>query len=700
MTEIVVPPEAQKIPHIRAHHGREFVDNYEWLRDKDSAETVAYLEAENAYTESQTQDLKDLKENIFQEIKSRVKETDMSVPSRSGNWWYFGRTEEGKNYGISCRVPATDWNVPKVTEAPLPDEQVILDSNELAEGHEFFSLGAASVTVSGKYLAYSADVEGAERYTLRIKNLESGETLPDEIPGIAAGAVWAGDDYVFYQKVDDAWRPDSVWRHKVGTPTAEDVQVFQESDERFWVGVDATRSEKYLLIEIGSKLTSEIWVLEMDNPTGEFRCLVPRNEGVEYGVDHAIVDGDDRWLVIHNTSGPNFELGECAVDELTSFDALNVLVPHREDVRIEGVDTFAGHIAFGYRSGGIGRLAIMKLDPGYTTFEELTFDEELYTVSTASNPEWNAPKLRFNYTSFITPPCLFDLDIQTGRRELLKQQEVLGGYDPNEYAARREWVAARDGVQVPVSLIYRTDLDLSEPQPTLLYGYGSYESPIDPGFSVARLSMLDRGMIFAIAHVRGGGEMGRNWYDTGKMLHKKNTFTDFIDVADHLISENITDPTMLVANGGSAGGLLMGAVANMAGDRFTAIEAVVPFVDPLTSILMPELPLTVVEWEEWGNPLEDPDVYDYMASYSPYENIEAKPYPNILAVTSINDTRVLYVEPAKWIAALRDTATAGKFLLKTEMAAGHGGVSGRYDKWRQTAFEFAWMINQATGKTK
>lgn len=699
MTDSVTPPTAQKIPHTRIHHGREFIDNYEWMRDKESAETIAYLEAENAYIEAQTSKLKTLQENIFQEIKSRIKETDMSVPSRSGDWWYFGRTEEGKSYGITCRVPAHDWNPPHITESALPEEQIILDANELAEGHEYFSLGAGSVTVSGRYLAYSTDTEGNERYTLRIKDLESGELFPDEIPGIAAGAVWAGDDYVFYQKVDASWRPDSVWRHKVGTPVSEDERVFYEPDERFWVGVDATRSEKYLLIEVGSKITSEIWVLELANPTGEFRCLVPRKEGVEYGVDHAIVNDEDRWLVIHNASGPNFELAECGIDELHSFESLNVLVPHRDNVRIEGVDTFATHIAFGYRSGGIGRLAIMKLDPGYTEFKELEFPEELYSVGTGSNPEWKAPKLRFSYTSFLTPSCLYDLDIQTGEKTLLKQQEVLGGYEPNEYTARREWVTARDGVQVPVSIICRKDLDISKPQPTLLYGYGSYETPIDPAFSTARLSMLDRGMIFAIAHVRGGGEMGRIWYDTGKMLTKKNTFTDFIDVADHLIAHNITDPTKLVANGGSAGGLLMGAVANMAGDRFQAIAAIVPFVDPLTSILMPELPLTVVEWEEWGNPLADEKVYDYMASYAPYENIEAKRYPNILAVTSINDTRVLYVEPAKWLAALRATATSGEFLLKTEMAAGHGGVSGRYDKWRQTAFEYAWMINQVTGKT-
>lgn len=699
MTERATPPTAKKVPLVRSHHGKEFIDNYEWLRDKESPETIAYLDAENSYTAARTSHLDELQEHVFQEIKGRVKETDMSVPARSGDWWYFVRTEEGKSYSVSCRVPAQDWNPPEVTAEPLPGEQDILDSNVLAEGHEFFALGAGSVTLSGRYLAYSTDVEGDERYTLRIKDLETGELLGDEIPGIAAGAVWAGEDYVFYQRVDAAWRPDSVWRHRVGTPASEDVQVFHEPDERFWVGVDSTRSEKYLLIELGSKTTSECWVLEMDNPTGEFRCLVPRQEHVEYGVDHAVVAGEDRWLVVHNASGPNFELGECGVAELSALDKLNVLIPHRDDVRIEGVDPFATHIAVGYRSGGIGRLALMKLDPGYTAFTELEFPEELYSVGAGNNPEWKTPRLRFTYTSFISPASVYELDVQTNERTLLKRQEVLGGYDPSEYTASRVWVTARDGVEVPVSLVHRVDLDFEEPRPALLYGYGSYETPIDPSFSVARLSMLDRGMLFAIAHVRGGGEMGRNWYDTGKMLAKKNTFTDFIDVADYLIERGFTAPHLLAANGGSAGGLLMGAVANMAPDRFRAVAAIVPFVDPLTSILMPELPLTVVEWDEWGNPLENPEVYDYMASYAPYENVEAKEYPNILAVTSLNDTRVLYVEPAKWIAALRDQATGGEFLLKTEMAAGHGGVSGRYDQWRQTAFEFAWIIHQVTGLT-
>lgn len=688
---------------MRTVHDTTFIDEYEWLRDKESQETIAYLEAENAFTEQETAGLSQLRDNIYQEIKSRVKEIDMSVPQRSGDFWYYGRSEEGKSYGYSCRIPVVEgqdaWVPPVIPEGePVAQEQVILDLNELAEGHEFFSLGASTITTSGRYLAYSVDTAGDERFTLRIKDLETGELLDDVLEDLFYGATWAGEEYLFYQRVDDAWRPDSVWRHKIGTDPSEDVRVFHEADEHFNTGIGATRSEKYLIIASVSKITSEVWVLDMDNPEGEFRCIIPRKSGVEYDVDHGVVAGEDVWIVTHNATGPNFEIGWAPVSEPLTLSDLTTLMPHRDDVRIEGVDTYRDQIVVGYRAGAIGRAAIMQLtDQGFGTFEELQFDEDLYTVGVAGNPEWDAPVLRVGYTSFTTPSQVFDYTVADGSKRLLKQQEVVGGYNRDDYVATRLWVAAEDGAQIPVSLVHRADLDVTTANPTLLYGYGSYEVSMDPEFSIARLSLMDRGMIFAIAHIRGGGEMGRGWYDNGKMLCKKNTFTDFIAVADFLIARGVTTPEQMVAEGGSAGGMLMGAVANLAGDRFKAIEAVVPFVDPLTSMLMPELPLTVTEWDEWGDPLHDKEVYDYMASYAPYENVEAKAYPNILALTSINDTRVLYVEPAKWIARLRATAKSGDFLLKTEMAAGHGGVSGRYEKWKQTAFEYAWLINQATG---
>ncbi|MFW9096617.1 S9 family peptidase [Corynebacterium striatum] len=704
MTELT-PPIAAKHPIARDFHGRTFVDDYEWMRNKESAETLDYLRAENAYTEQETAHLKELTENIFQEVKSRVKETDMSVPSRRGQYWYYGRSVEGKNYGISCRVPVAEgadpWTAPVIPEEGAPEgEEILLDANELAEGTEFFAMGASTVSDSGNLLAYSVDTAGDERFSLVIKDLRTGELLSDRLEGIFYGATWVGDDYIFYTTVDDAWRPDTVWRHKVGTEQSEDVQVMHEADERFNIGVGSIRSEKYLFIVIGSKLTSETWVLDRTDPEGEFQVLWQREAGVDYDVDYAEIDGQAYWFVTHNASGPNFTLVTTPLavgEDLAPLRELDVLIPHREDVRLEGVDTYRDQVVVGYRRGGIGRVAIMDVRHGWSDFKELNFNEELYTVSVGGNPEWDAPVLRVSYTSFIQPSQLFDYRVETGEYTVLKEQEVPGGYNKDDYVAYRMWTQASDGTQIPVSIVHRADLDRTKANPTLLYGYGSYETSMDPYFSVFRLSLMDRGMIFAMAHVRGGGEMGRTWYDDGKLLQKKNTFTDFIAVADDLIARGVTTANQMVAEGGSAGGLLMGAVANMAPDRFTAIQASVPFVDPLTSILKPELPLTVIEWEEWGDPYHDPEVYDYMKSYAPYENVTAQNYPDILAITSLNDTRVLYVEPAKWIAKLRDTAKGGQFLLKTEMVAGHGGVSGRYDKWRQNAFEYAWTINKATG---
>lgn len=700
-------PIAAQHPYVREFHGRSFVDNYEWLRDKESQETLDYLDAENAYTASRTAHLETLTENIFQEVKSRVKETDMSVPTRRGNYWYYGRSIEGKSYGISCRVPVKDgsdrWTPPVIPVSGAPEgEEILLDLNELAAGYEFFALGASTVSDSGNLLAYSVDYAGDERFALRVKNLVTGRLLEDCLEGLSYGVTWVGEDYLFYSTVDDAWRADTIWRHRLGTPQSEDVIVFKEDDERFNVGIGATRSEKYLIISLGSKTTTESWILEQDNPEGQFRVLWPREDGVDYDVDHAVVGAQDYWVVTHNATGANFEVGIAAADAaaLPALTDLKVLLPHKEDQRVEGVDVYRDQIVFGYRRGGIGRCALMDVRDGWGTLRELEFSEELYAAGIGGNPEWDAPVLRLSYTSFLQPGQLFDLDVHTGQRTLLKEQEVPGGYEKSQYVAYRLWSTAADGTQIPVSVVHRADLDTTKPNPALLYGYGSYEASIDPHFSVFRLSLMDRGMVYVIAHVRGGGEMGRGWYEHGKLGEKMNTFTDFIAVADDLIACGITSPDRLVAEGGSAGGLLMGAVANLAPDRFCAIQASVPFVDPLTSILKPELPLTVPEWEEWGDPYHDPEVYDYMKSYSPYENVCAQDYPDILALTSLNDTRVLYVEPAKWIAALRATATGGEFLLKTEMVAGHGGVSGRYEKWRQSAFECAWIINKATGRTE
>ncbi|WP_040788392.1 S9 family peptidase [Nocardia paucivorans] len=703
----VVAPIAKRVPVERKHHGDVFVDDYEWLRDKDDPEVIAYLEAENAYTEAQTAHLAPLRAKIFDEIKSRTRETDLSVPARHGNYWYYSRSFEGKQYGVHCRCPidatATGidaWTPPSLdTDTEIPGEEILLDGNEWAEGHDFFSLGAFAVSHDGTLLAFSVDTTGDERYTLRFKDLRTGELLDDEIPRTAPGATWAlSNTHIFYQTVDESWRPDTVWRHRLGTSTDEDVRVFHEPDDRYWVSMGSTRSEKYLMIWVTSKITSEGWVLESDNPEGEFRVLLPRREGVEYAAEHAVVAGADRFLILHNdvvdgVKAQNFVLAEAPVDDPSN---MTVLIGHRDDVRLDDVDAFADHLVLGYRREALPRLAVWPLtEDGYGTLRELEFDAELYAVGLGTCPEWEQPTLRLGFTSFINPMRVYDYVPATDELLLRKEQPVLGGYDPNDYVQHRVWATAEDGTRLPISLVARRDVDRAAgPKPLLLYGYGSYEASIDPAFSVSRLSLLDRGMVFAVAHVRGGGEMGRLWYENGKTLTKKNTFTDFISCARHLIDIGVTSADRMVADGGSAGGLLVGAVANMAPELFAGVLANVPFVDPLTSILDPSLPLTVIEWDEWGNPLSDKEVYDYMKSYSPYENVAAREYPAILAITSLNDTRVLYVEPAKWVAKLRATVTGNApILLKTEMSAGHGGVSGRYEKWKEVAFEYAWVLD-------
>lgn len=704
------PPVAKKVPTQRIHHGDTVIDNYEWLRDKDNPEVIDYLTAQNEYTQAHVAHLEALRTKIFGEIKSRVQETDMSLPFRLGDFWYFVRTEEGKQYSVSCRSPiasADDWTPPEVSPGKaLPGEEVLLDSNIEAQGHDFFSLGAATVSADGKWLAYSTDVVGDERYTLRIKNLATGDLLDDVIAGTAGGAVWSQDaKHVFYQTVDESWRPDTVWRHDIGAGT-EDVKVFHEPDERYWVGMGLTRSRAYLMIGVGSKITSEAYVLAADDPTGEFVSVAPRVEGVEYDVEHAIIDGTDYFLFVHNEERDGVKYENSAVDIAPVSDPAQrrELIGHSTQRRIESVDAFADYLVLSYRENALSQLAIADLRsttgvPNAADFIPVTFDQELYAVGLGGNPEWSTPTLRIGYTSFIEPSEIFSLDVATGERTLLKRQVVLGDYDPDAYLQSREWVTATDGTKVPLSIVRRKGIEPTgagtDGHPTLLYAYGSYEASMDPGFSAGRLSMLDRGVVFVIAHIRGGGELGRHWYEDGKTLTKKNTFTDFVDSARHLIGEGWTSPKHLVAEGGSAGGLLMGAVANLAPELFNGILAAVPFVDALNSILDPSLPLTVIEWDEWGDPLHNAEVYRYMKTYSPYENVDAKPYPSILALNSINDTRVLYVEAAKWVARLQESTTADNpILLKTEMSAGHGGVSGRYKQWEEAAYELAWIIDK------
>ncbi len=689
-------PVAAVRPTTRTHHGDVVRDDYEWLRAKDDPDVIAHLEAENAYTDARTAHLAPLRARIFEEIRSRTLETDLSVPSRQGAWWYYGRTVEGQQYGIHCRAPLAspdDWTPPQLTPGvEVPGEAVLLDGNVEAEGHEFFSLGSFDVSTDGTLLLYGVDVEGDERYTLRVRDLATGIDRPDSVEGTAAGACFSPDGrFVVYTTVDDAWRPDTVWLHEIGTDASADVRLFHEPDERYWVGAGFTRSERYLVIEAGSSITTEEYLVPADDLRAQPRSIWPRREGVEYSATHAVVDGEDVLYVVHNEGALDFELVRVAASDPRG--ARHVVIPHEPGRRLLDVSAFRDWGVVSYRRDGLARLGILSYDTDRV--EELAFDEDLYAAGAGGNPEWATPVVRLGFGSFVTPGTVYDYVVETGEFLLRKRQPVLGGYDPADYDQRREWATAPDGTRIPVSLVWKRSFGApgeGDERPVHLYGYGSYEHSIEPGFSVARLSMLDRGVVFAIAHVRGGGELGRQWYEDGKLGHKRNTFTDFVAVARHLIAEGVTSPDRLVAEGGSAGGLLMGAVANLAPELFTGILADVPFVDALTTILDPSLPLTVIEWDEWGDPLHDADVYEYMKSYTPYENVRADVvYPRILAVTSLNDTRVYYVEPAKWVARLR--AVGADALLKCEMVAGHGGVSGRYNAWHQRAFELAWLLD-------
>lgn len=711
----VVPPIADRRPTSREIHGRTRTDDYEWLRDKESDEVTAYLEAENAYTQARTAHLADLRQAIFDGIKARTRETDLSVPTRNRGYWYYGRSFEGKEYGASCRVPVTDpddWTPPRPAEdtAPdqpaLPGEQVLLDLDELAQGHEFFSLGGSSVSPDGTLLAYSTDVVGDERYTVRVKDLATGDLLEDEITGALGGATWdrSGESF-FYTTVDETWRADKIWRHRLGTAQADDELVHHEQDGRFWVGVGRTRSDRFIVVASGSKITSEYRFLDADDPDAGWRVFAERRDGLEYSLDHAVIGGEDVFLVMHNDSGPDFELSTAPIAP-TPAEEWRPLIAHDPAVRLEDVDAFAGHLVVHQRSEGLTQLRILELGAAGVDDDYLVeFDHAIYTVGSAGNPNFAQPVVRLGYTTMAVPSSVYDYDVRTRELTLLRQAPVLGGYDPADYEEHRLWATAEDGERVPISIVARRGAREAPsspgagggtgPVPTLLYGYGAYETSIDPYFSIARLALLDRGAAFAIAHVRGGGEMGRRWYDDGKLLKKQHTFSDFIACARHLVDTGWTTPETLVAEGASAGGLLMGAVANQAPDLFAGVVAGVPFVDSLTTMLDATLPLTVTEYDEWGNPEADAEVYDYLASYAPYDNVAALDYPPILAETSLNDTRVLYVEPAKWVARLRATAVGRRdFLLRTEMAAGHGGVSGRYKSWHDRAFTLAWILDR------
>lgn len=682
-------PAAKRIRTERVHHGDTVIDEYAWLADRNDPDTISYLKAENEHTAVATAHLATLREKVFGEIKKRTKETDLSVPSRKDGYWYYTRTVEGQQYGIHCRRAVQNGEVdPPATPdgAPLAGEEVLLDGNRLAEGHDFFALGTFDISPDGRRLAYSTDLCGNERFTLRVKDLATGEVLADEVPDTFYGTAWAADgSTLFYVTVDDAWRPNRVWRHAVGTPASADVVVFEEPDERFWVGVELSRSERFIVIDVSSKVTSEVHLIPSDAPASPPRVVAPRRPGVEYSVEHH----EDRLLILHNDGAEDFALAYAPVEEP---DAWTTLIEHSPGTRLEEVDAFASHLVVSLRRDGLTGLRVLPVDGAEE--HDICFPEPLYSVGLGANPEYRTSSIRLHYTSLITPDSVYDYDLTSRQLVLRKRKPVLDGFDPARYDQHREWAVAEDGTRVPISIACLAGTPRDGSAPCVLYGYGSYEISMDPWFSTPRLSLLDRGVIFAVAHVRGGGELGRRWYTQGKLLAKRNTFTDFVACAQQLVATGWTSPRRLVARGGSAGGLLMGAVANLAPDRFAGIVAQVPFVDPLNSMLDRSLPLTVTEWEEWGNPLDSAETYFYLKSYAPYENVSPVDYPPILAMTSLNDTRVLYHEPAKWVAKLREVAPGGAYLLKTEMGAGHGGPSGRYNSWQEEAFVIAWILDR------
>lgn len=672
------PPVARVLPRTDTLHGDVRVDNYFWLRDRANPEVISYLEAENRYADTAMAGTRALQETLYQEMVGRIKQNDLSVPDRIGPYFYYSRTEEGKQYPIYVRRRGS-------MTAP---EEVIFDQNRMAEGHGYYSLGAFAVSPDHRMLAFAVDTAGSEHFTLMVKDLTTGQVLPDRIDDVHFGVTWAADNRtLFYTRTDASQRPDRIFRHAVGTPTAADVKVHEDADPLFRVNVERTKDNRFIVVGSESYTTSEAMVAPAAGPF-TFRMVSPRQDGVIYSVEHQ----GDHFVIRTNADGANnFKLVQ-APDADPSRRAWRELVPARDSVLIDGMDVFRNFLVLYERGNALRQIRVRDVRSGRE--HAISFDEPVFNASPGSNPEYNTDTLRFGYTSLVTPSSVYDYDMGRRERVLRKQTEVLGGYDPAQYASERTWARASDGTMVPVSLVYKKPFVRDGSRPLLLYAYGSYGISTDPAFSVANLSLLDRGVVYAIAHIRGGQEMGRGWYDQGKMMNKRNTFTDFIAAAEHLVGERYTSRERLAIRGGSAGGLLMGAVVNLRPDLFRAVVADVPFVDVINTMADASIPLTTAEWVQWGNPVASEQEYRYMLSYSPYDNVEAKAYPTMLVTTGLNDPRVAYWEPAKWVARLRATRTDDNLLLlRTNMGAGHGGSSGRYDALRETAFRYAFVLH-------
>ena len=676
------PPVAEKKNFDRVIHNDTVVDPYYWMNDyfkkgPDSSRVVAYLDAENAYTEAMMKDTDGLQDVLFKEMKGRIKETDESVPYLRNGYYYYQRTEEGKQYYKLCRKKGS-------LDAP---EEVLLDVDKMAEGFAYYALGGATVSPDNKLLAYGVDTVSRREYVIHIKNLETGEILPDRIIRTSGGSVWAADNKTLFYTAKNpvTLLSEKIKRHTLGAPVDKDVVVYDEKDNTNYIGVWKSKDDQYIFIYSGGTLSSETRYLKADDPNGTFRVFQPRIKDVLYSVTPL----KDKFLVVTNDNAKNFKVMETPLDK-TGKENWKEYIPHRSDVLVEGIDEFENFIVVSERKNGLSQLAIRNLQDNSQHY--LDFGEAAYTVYSSTNVEYNTDILRYGYTSMVTPSSTYDYNMKTKEKNLMKQQEVLGGYDQKQYVTERKMAKVTDGSIVPISLVYKKGINLDGKAPLLLYAYGSYGSSMDPTFSSSRLSLLDRGFIYAIAHIRGGEEMGRQWYEDGKMMKKKNTFTDFIDCGKYLIAEKYTAKEHLYAQGGSAGGLLMGAVINMAPEIWNGVIAQVPFVDVVNTMLDESIPLTTNEYDEWGNP-NNKEAYDYMKSYSPYENIEAKEYPNLLVTTGLHDSQVQYFEPAKWVAKLRDIRKGKNvILLKTDMEYGHGGASGRFDYLKDVALNYAFLF--------
>ncbi len=680
MQQNEAPPAAKKAPHSAVIHGETVIDNWFYLRDRGNPETLPYLEAENRYTAQIMAPAAELETKIYEEMVGRIQETDSTVPVRQGDFEYYTRMEQGKQYGIHCRRKLADGGELR---------KIILDCNALA-GHGYFSLAYDIVSPNNRLLAFAVDTDGSEVYTLRFRDMSTGATLPVEIPNVYYSGAWSDNANFFYTTLDETKRPYRLWRHQLGAGVP-DTLVYEETDARFNISVDRTRSGKFLLLAMDSHATSEARFLSTSTPDGQFQVLRTRIQDVEYYAEH---QGGYFWIRT-DEDAINFRLLRAPDHDPAKWEEV---LPHREDVSIEELEGFRDHLVVVERANGLKQLRVADTRNGFDP-HLVEFDEPAYTLFTEDNEEYETATLRFLYTSLVTPRSVFDYDMVARTRELKKRYAVLGGYDPANYVSERIFATvpdgtAADGVQVPVSIVYRRGTELNGANPLYLYGYGSYGLITEPAFSSERISLLDRGFVYAIAHIRGSGDMGRRWYENGKLLLKKNTFTDFIAAAERLIEGKYTSANRMSIAGGSAGGLLMGAVMNLRPDLFHAVVAHVPFVDVVNTMLDETLPLTIAEYEEWGNPNER-SFHDYMRSYAPYENVRATAYPNLLVTAGLNDPRVSYWEPAKWVAKLRDMKVDGNVIvLRTNMGAGHGGPSGRYARLKEKAFEYAFLLTR------